>query len=337
VAVATSLETTMTNATQSLKNRLRLCSQLNTFKCALKCVLRSALIFACLFASNVMAKSVGLVVTGIGGNEEYAQNFREQGLSVVEALRSVGDDDQDFVLLSDEAATRDAVLDQMQAFAKIDSQWFYLVLIGHGTIDSETWRFNLPGDDIATDDLVAALADITSPEQVVLVGTSASGAVLDILSQPGRHVVTATKSGGELNVVRFPEFFAQAMATTAADTDRNEILTLAEAYRFSNEKTQDYYTEKKLLASEHARLEGDKPDRVALARLGSLKSAKDDPAVAQLLEKRLVLEDEFLALKARKPSMDTALFYEELEPLLVDIARLQQEIDSVTGWVDTNE
>ncbi len=297
----------------------------------------SALIVACFVAPNVMAKSVGLVVTGIGGNEEYADNFRKQGLSVVEALRSVGDEDQDFVLLSDEAASRNAVLEQMQALSKIDAQWFYLVLIGHGTIDSETWRFNLPGDDLTTDDLVAALADISSQEQVVMIGTSASGAVLDILSQPGRHVVTATKSGGELNVVRFPGFFAEAMATTAADTDRNEILTLAEAYRFSNEKTQNYYLDKKLLASEHARLEGEQPDRVALARLGSLKTAKDDPAVAQLLEERLVLEDEFLALKARKPEMDTALYYEELEPLLLAIARLQQKIDSVTGWVDTNE
>ncbi len=335
MATATTLEALMIGIFQSQKTRSAEWHLL--VRRIRKGVQISAFSVACFVAPNVMAKSVGLVVTGIGGNEEYADEFRKQGLSVVEALRSVGDEDQDFVLLSDDAASRDAILEQMQALAKIDAQWFYLVLIGHGTIDAETWRFNLPGDDLTTDDLVAALADISSQEQVVMIGTSASGAVLDILSQPGRHVVTATKSGGELNVVRFPGFFAEAMATTAADTDRNEILTLAEAYRFSNEKTQNYYLDKKLLASEHARLEGEQPDRVALARLGSLKTAKDDPAVAQLLEERLVLEDEFLALKARKPEMDTALYYEELEPLLLAIARLQQKIDSVTGWVDTNE
>ena len=49
------------------------------------------------------------------------------------------------------------------------------------------------------------------------------------------------------------------------------------------------------------------------------------------------LEDEFLALKAKKSTMDTQDFYHELEPLLVSIAKLQQEIDAVTGWVETNE
>jgi len=82
---------------------------------------------------------------------------------------------------------------------------------------------------------------------------------------------------------------------------------------------------------------GEEPERLALARLGSLKTASDDPVVAALLEKRLVLEDDFLALKARKPDMDTKDFYDALEPLLISIALLQQEIDAATGWVGGNE
>lgn len=290
-----------------------------------------------LIAPLANAKSTGIVVTGIGGNEEYAQQFRDQGEVVVGALRTVSENEDDIVLLQGDNATREAVLQSIEELGGRASETFFLVLIGHGSVDAETWRFNLPGNDLNTEDLVAALSVVEAENQLVLVGTSASGALLEVLSQPGRYVVTATKSGGELNAVRFPEFLSKAMESSVADTDRNEILTLAEVYRYTNEKTQQYYEEQKLLASEHARITGESPDRIAMARLGSLKTAKDNPAVAELLDKRLILEDDFLALKARKSSMDTLDFYEQLEPLLVSIAKLQQEIDAVTGWVDTNE
>lgn len=286
---------------------------------------------------SVHASASGLVVTGIGGDSEYEEQFLSQGKVVVDALRSIGDTEDDFVLLQSEDATREAVLAQLERIASEADDAFYLVLIGHGTVDAETWRFNLPGEDLTTEDLVAALAPIESSNQLLVLGTSASGAVLEILSQPGRHVVTATKSGGELNAVRFPEYLAKAMETAVADTDRNEILTLAEVFRYTNEQTQKYYEDQKLLASEHARLTGDSPERLALARLGSLRTAKDDPVVAALLDKRLVLEESFLALKEKKSTMDTADYYAELETVLLSIARLQQEIDSVTGWVSGGE
>lgn len=283
------------------------------------------------------AKSTGLVVTGIGGNEDYAEQFFAQGEVVVDALRTISDNEDDITLLQGDAATREAILNSIEEKATQNSETFFLVLIGHGSVDAETWRFNLPGDDLNTEDLVAALAPVEAVNQLVIVGTSASGALLDTLSQPGRYVVTATKSGGEINAVRFPEFLSKAMESSVADTDRNEILTLAEVYRYTNEKTQGYYEEQKLLASEHARISGESPERIAMARLGSLKTAKDNPEVAELLDKRLILEDEFLALKAQKTSMNTQVFYDELEPLLVSIAKLQQEIDAATGWVEIND
>lgn len=286
--------------------------------------------------SAVMANATGLVVSGIGGNEEYAKQFEEQGQTIVNALRTVSEKPDDFILLQAEQATRTALLAQIEKLANVKSDNFYLILLGHGTADAETWRFNLSGEDLTTDDLIGALANVDAATQMVLLGTSASGAVLDVLSQPGRYVVTATKSAGELNAVRFPEYLAKAMEADVADTDRNEILTLAEVFRYTNAQTQGYYEDQKLLASEHARLTGDEPERLVLARLGSLRAASDDPIVAKLLDERLQLEDEFLALKARKPTMQTTAFYEALEPLLVSIARLQQKIDATTGWQENH-
>jgi len=286
--------------------------------------------------SAVMANATGLVVSGLGGNEEYAEQFEQQGKAIVDALRTVSEQPDDFVLLQAEQATRAALLAQLETLANVQSDSFFLVLIGHGTADAESWRFNLAGEDLTTEDLIGAMANVDAAMQLVLLGTSASGAVLDVLSQPGRYVVTATKSAGELNAVRFPEYLAKAMESDAADTDRNEILTLAEVFRYTNAQTQEYYDEQKLLASEHARLTGDQPERLVLARLGSLRSASDDPELAKLLDERLILEDEFLALKARKSNMQTKAFYEALEPLLVSIARLQQKIDATTGWQETD-
>ncbi len=299
-----------------------------------------------LVSVNVSASSTGLVVTGLGGNDAYAEQFSAQGKIIVDALRSLddsqaapaaSDSNENFMLLQAENATRDSIVSAIEKLGAKSSSAFYLILIGHGTVDAETWRFNLTGDDLTTEDLVAALATVNAEQQLVLVGTSASGALLDVLNQPGRLVVTATKSAGELNAVRFPEYLAKAMETTVADTDRNEILTLAEVYRYTNEQTQKYYENQKLLASEHARILGDSAERLPLARLGSLRSAKDDPVVAELLAKRLVLEDEFLAIKAKKPDMPIVDYYEELESVLLSIARLQQEIDVATGWVGSNE
>ena len=290
-------------------------------------------VFIGLFANGVvMANVTGLVVTGIGGNEDYDEQFEVQGRAVVNALRTVSDRPEDFVLLQAEQATRDALLEQMEKLAELKSDTFFLFLIGHGSSDAETWRFNLPGPDLTTDDLVGALSGVDAATQLLLLGTSASGGMLDILSQPGRYVVTATKSAGEVNAVRFPEYLSKAMESAVADTDRNEILTLAEVFRYTNAQTQGYYEEQNLLASEHARITGHQPERLALARLGSLRNANDDPVVAKLLDERLQLEEEFLALKARKPDMQTAAFYEALEPLLVAIAVLQQKIDDATGW-----
>ncbi len=309
-------------------------------KCASAVCLICVSLSISLGITNVaMAKATGLVVSGIGGNEDYAEQFEAQGQTIIDALRTVADESEDFVLLQAEQATREALLTTLEKLSSVQSDSFFLVLLGHGTVDAESWRFNLVGEDLTTEDLVGAMANVDAATQLVLLGTSASGAVLDILSQPGRYVVTATKSAGELNAVRFPEYLAKAMESAVADTDRNEILTLAEVFRYTNAQTQEYYEEQKLLASEHARLTGDQPERLALARLGSLRSASDDPVVAKLLDERLVLEDKFLALKARKPNMQTALFYEELEPLLLSIARLQRKIDATTGWQDdkTNE
>ena len=97
----------------------------------------------------------------------------------------------------------------------------WLVLIGHGTFDGRTARFNLRGPDVASDELAAWLKPARRP-LVIVNGASASAPFLKPLTGTDRVILTATKSGTEQNATRFGGFLAEAIADPAADLDHPE-------------------------------------------------------------------------------------------------------------------
>ena len=286
-----------------------------------------------------LAETHAVIVSGLGGEAVYSDSFRDVATASTRALETL-DKGADRIVQLDDTATREDILEAIQARADAMSYdrpgTFVLILIGHGTTDSTTWRFNVAGPDLTTEDIVAALNKVPASRQLVILAASASGAALAALAQPQRVVVTATKSGGEVNAVRFPGYLADALDSIEADYDRNEILTIAEAFRFANARTEEYYEQQKLLASEHARLVGDLASDIPVALLGSLRQAQDDPVVTALLDERLGLEQQFKMLTARKAQMPVTAYYDELELLLLEIARLQQSIDAQTGWSEAD-
>lgn len=288
-----------------------------------------------LTGSAATAGTTAVVVGGIGGNPEFEERFETSAASIADGLKSVASNPGDVRLIA-RGATKESILAAIEEATKSPSDLFVLALVGHGNVDSRGWHFNVEGPDLNTEELIAALAAVNSTNQLIIVATSSSGKLLETLAQPGRVLITATKGGGEINAVRFPVWLAEAMNTSKADLDRNEILTAAEAYRYANQKTIEYYDTKNLLATEHARLRGESADTLALARLGALKEASEDPEVARLLAVRLGLETEFRTLRARKSMMNPEQYYDELEQLLVSIATLQQSIDKATGWSESD-
>lgn len=299
-----------------------------------------------LLASPARAQTYAVVVEGLGGTADFQEAFSESSDHYSRGLLSL-ENDASLIIQLDETATRNDILATIeQQAARIQQDLdsangeslaepvFILILTGHGNADNEGWRFNVIGPDLSSGDLIAALNTVPASRQLVVLAASASGAALDSISQLGRVLVTATKSGGEINAVRFHTFLADAMQSDVADYDRNEILTIAEAYRFAEARTTEYFEQQNLLASEHSRLRGEEADNIAVALLGSLRDAKDDPVVASLLDERLGLEQTFKALRQRKSEMPVDVYYSELEILLLSIARLQQSIDEATGWSD---
>jgi hypothetical protein len=168
---------------------------------------------------------------------------------------------------------------------------------------------------------------------------SSSGAFLPAVAGPGRVVVTATKTGGERNETRFPEFFVEAFNDDSADRDRNGRVSMAEAFEYAKSKVTKAFEQGGLLATEHAALE--EPPATGLAASlflaapqGTLKIDTSDPEVRALAEQRDAIEKEIAALKLMKPSMDEAKYNAQMEKLLTDLAVKTKEIRDRQGKKD---
>ena len=113
--------------------------------------------------------------------------------------------------------------------SKASRQPLWIVLIGHGTYDGREAKFNLRGADVTDLELAEWLSPVK--RQVVVINcASASGPFINRLSGPNRVVVTATKSGFEMNFARFGQYLAEAIADPRADLDKDGQVSLLEAY-----------------------------------------------------------------------------------------------------------
>src|SRR5206468_12376263 len=125
----------------------------------------------------------------------------------------------------------------------------------HGSFDGQQAAFTRPGPDLAPAEYGGLLARF-APERVAFVNTAASsGAFIPAVAGPGRAIVTATKTGGERNETRFPEYFVQAFTDETADRDRNGRVSIAEAFDYAKSKVTKAFEQEGLLLSEHATIE----------------------------------------------------------------------------------
>ncbi|MBC8165049.1 MAG: hypothetical protein H7Y20_04150 [Bryobacteraceae bacterium] len=208
-----------------------------------------------------------------------------------------------------------------------------LSLIGHGTYDGSDYKLNMPGADVSATELASMLDRIPAERQLVVNGTSASGASVHALQRPGRTVVTATKSGTEKNATAFPRYWIEALRDPAADSDKNEVISALEAFRFAEVKTKQFYESNKRIATEHPMLDGGEKQgpvvaaRFAVLTLGSVQMATKDPAKRALLDKREGLEVQIDQLKLQKAAMPTDQYKQQLQTLLLELAKTQAELD----------
>jgi len=279
------------------------------------------MLLTCLAAAR--AETHVLVVAGLGGEREYEQRFSTWAGELGKLSGAQ--------VLAGAAASRDGIRSALAQIAKslTPQDDFVLVLIGHGTFDGVEYRFALPGPDITAIELADWLNRIPAGRQVVVNATSASGACMDVWRAPNRVVVTATKSGNERNATVFARYWVEALRDPAADTDKNETVTVLEAFHYAAEKTKKFYESQKRLATEHPQISdaGGIAGRIYLARFGATEKARTDPAKRALLARREQLEQEIDKLKHEKAAMPLPEYKKRLEALLIELAKTQAEID----------
>jgi hypothetical protein len=298
-----------------------------------------------LLALPVQAATYWVVLAGLGGEPDYEQRFSAWAHEAEKLVRgSTGEVHVSTLAGKDATAERIRALFADLARRVRPEDSFVLLLIGHGTFDGYQYKFNIPGPDLSGEDLAALLDRITATRQLVVNTTSASGASVETLRKPGRIVITATKSGMEKNATVFARYWIEALRDPAADTDKNETVSALEAFRYASQKTARFYESQRRLATEHPLLEDtgqgggvrspapeEGSGRLAaafpLVRFGHAQAAARDPVRRALLARKEELEQKIDLLKYQKAAMDSAEYRKQLTALLVELARVNEELE----------
>lgn len=296
-----------------------------------------------LVASAAQATNFHVSISGLGGEPDYEARFTQLA-NEAHKLVSTTADAQSFVLTGPGAtkAKIREVLGSIAEKAKPEDS-VVIFLIGHGSFDGTDYKINIPGADLSAVEL-DALLDRVPGKHLVVNTTSSGGASLAVLQKANRVIISATKSGTERNAPVFGRFWVEALRDPAADSDKNEVVSALEAYRYADQKTAQYFERAKRLATEHALLEdtgkgegarapstdngqGLLAGRFPVLKLGTMQKAAADPAKQALLRRKEDLEQKIDQLKYTKASLPAAEYRKQLQQLLTELARLQVELD----------
>lgn len=288
-----------------------------------------------------------LIISGASGGEKYAaqqQRWRSELAKLLTA--GYGFPEANVVVLDEDRAgsSRSTAENVRRMLGDLrtrvtEDDMLLLVLLGHGTFDGADAKFNLVGPDLSAGEWKPLLEGLAG-RLVVVNTTEASFPFLEELSGKGRVIITATDSVQQRFTTVFPEQFVRALSDAASDLDKNGRVSIWEAFVAASAGVKRYYEERGQLSTERPLLDDD-GDRVgreaetpgqdgALARTIHLDalpgSTTTDVRLAALERQRVALEQQLEQLKARKDSMPPDQYQTELEKILVELAKIAQEI-----------
>jgi hypothetical protein len=296
-----------------------------------------------LIAAAAHASTYYLTITGLGGEPDYTQRFKMWAEDIDTSLKKAGGDTN---VVTMQVPTREQVRARFGELARQvkNTDALVVMLIGHGTYDGQDYKFNLQGPDITASELAALMDRVPAQRQLVVNMTECSGGSIEHLRRPQRIVVAATRAGTERNATVFARYWAEALREPAADTDKNEAVSALEAFRYAQQKTTDFFETQKRLATEHSVIEdtgkgtgernpgmdsaeGKLAAAFPVIRLGANAAAARDPQKRPLLDRKEALEQAIDKLKFEKAAMPEAQYKQQLTQLLLELARVQGEID----------
>jgi len=301
------------------------------------------LAMACLFAFPTRAATYYVVVAGLGREADYEQRFTAAAKDLDRIFGAAGSTAHVYTLAGAQATAKQLAetLSAVARAAKVDDD-FALILIGHGSFDGAEYKFNLVGPDVTAREIAAMCDRIVARRQLIVDTTSASGGAVEVLERPGRAVIAATKSGTEKNATVFARYWVEALEDPTADTDKSDSVSAMEAFRYAAKKTAAFYDSQKRLATEHAVFndtgrgepvresgngQGMLMSSFTLLRIGTNQQAANDPAKRALLDRKDELEQRIDTLKYQKAAMDPQDYKKQLTDALVELAKIQEELD----------
>jgi hypothetical protein len=221
----------------------------------------------------------------------------------------------------------------------------FVMLIGHGTADTTGAKFNLVGPDLSVEDWKAVLAPIKA--RVVFVNSSSASFPFSAgLTGERRIIITSTSTIAQRWATMYAEAFIQALNASAADLDKNERISVWEAFFYSSRLVKQHFERKGELVTERALLEdnGDGKGRDAMSATGedgtmstmtyldAVTTAKvTDPALQMLFQKQELLTEQVDELKRKKATMPTAEYDTAWEKLMIELALVGAEIRAKGG------
>lgn len=350
----------MQSGVSSRKNRFGQSVHNRTVPCVTFVTFCFLLFTSPLVRADDLGKQSVIVVVGATGAPEYEKEFTGWAEQWKTAAAKGG---AGFVLIGTDknaakpqAFDRDRLKDLLDRAADETDHELWLVLIGHGTFDGRTARFNLRGPDISATDLAEWLKPLKRPVAVINC-SSASGPFVNKLSADNRVVVTAAKSGAEQNFARFGKYLSAGIADTGADLDKDGQTSLLEAWLLASRQVEEFYKTEGRLVTEHSLLEDNGDGRAVRADffrgIRPIKKSADNTAIdgyrahqfhlvrspeehrlpPELRRHRDELELSVIQLRDCKEAVPPTDYARQLEALLIELAKVYEQSAGTKGTI----
>ncbi len=318
--------------------------------------------------SSMFGERYAVIVGGIGGQPAFTETFLQQTSRMYDLLvERFSYDRKNIIYLFERPELDSAKIDYRataenvrKAFGELnrtmkENDQLFVFLAGHGSYDGDWAKFNLVGADLRDIDFVQLLNSLPTQKIIFVNAASASGPFVERLSAPQRVIITATKSGHERFAANFADFFLDALSSEEADVNKDQRISLSEAFNFAKINQDKWFDEKRRIRSEHPLLDdngdgngsqtldgsaadGQWASRVYLGPLSAewqavvkkAESGQASPTDKLLLEK-LAVEQQIEDLKARKAQLAADDYSRQLETLLVRLAKLNKEMKEKAG------
>ncbi len=320
-----------------------------------------------LFASETPPDHEILLVVGAAGEESFVEGFAKAAEQWKEAAKAAKAK-IDILGLNEkteaENTDRESIQQWIRNLDTISPIPAWIVYIGHGTHNRQSTALNLKGPDLDAITLSEWL-DPFDRSIIFIHGGSASSPFISQLSAPNRIIISATRSGDEINYARFGERFAAVIGSFQGDVDQDGQVSLLEAFQTASQSVETFYKESGRIVTEHALIDdnGDgygtpadwfrgtrvvkkaednrEPDGFRASQIALIPSEQERSLTPEQREARNVLELQIEMLRKRKSEMPETEYYDELEKILTQLAEIYLareivvEADSKIGQKDS--